>query len=77
MHTYTDTCMGVEIMFMDEYDSLTDQNIKRVCDLALSINKQEHGNEFVIKNYEKIKERAENGIGFVQFLKSIFGKRMG
>ena len=34
-------------------------------------------NEFVIKNYEKIKERAENGMGFVQFLKSIFGKRMG
>lgn len=24
-------------------------HIKRVCDLALSINKQEHGNEFVIK----------------------------
>lgn len=34
-------------------------------------------NEFVQKNYDKIKDRAENGMGIMQFLKSIFGKRMG
>ena len=46
MHTYTDTCMGVEIMFMDEYDSLTDQNIKRVCDYLIErddIDKDKEG----------------------------------
>lgn len=34
-------------------------------------------NEFVQNNYEKIKNRAENGLGIIQFIKSIFGKRMG
>ena len=34
-------------------------------------------NEFVQKNYDKIKDRVENGMGIMQFLKSIFGKRMG
>lgn len=33
-------------------------------------------NQFVSDNYEKFKERAENGGGFVSILKSIFGKRM-
>lgn len=46
MHTYTDTCMGVEIMFLDEYESLTDQNIKRVCDYLIErddIDKDKEG----------------------------------
>ena len=34
-------------------------------------------NQFVRDNYEKYKDRAENGGGFASFLKSIFGKRMG
>ncbi len=33
-------------------------------------------NQFVADNYEKFKDRAENGMGFVAMLKSIFGKRM-
>ena len=34
-------------------------------------------NQFVLDNYEKFQDRAENGGGFSQFLKSIFGSRMG
>ncbi len=34
-------------------------------------------NQFVRDNYSQFQERAENGGGFVQFFKSIFGKRMG
>ena len=34
-------------------------------------------NQFVKDNYEKIKNSAENGIGFVQFFKKIFGNKMG
>lgn len=34
-------------------------------------------NQFVMENYESYKDHAENGSGFVNFLKSIFGKRMG
>ena len=34
-------------------------------------------NQFVIENYEKYKERAENSGSFISFFKSIFGKRMG
>lgn len=33
-------------------------------------------NQFVIENYENYKERAENGVGFISFIKKIFGKRM-
>lgn len=33
-------------------------------------------NQFVSDNYEKFKDRAENGGGFMSMLKSIFGKRM-
>ena len=33
-------------------------------------------NEFVKDYYESYKEKAENGAGFMSFLKSIFGKRM-
>ena len=34
-------------------------------------------NSFVVSNYEAYKNRAENGSGIMNFLKSIFGKRMG
>lgn len=34
-------------------------------------------NSFVAENYEKYKDYAENGAGFMSFLKSIFGKKMG
>jgi len=34
-------------------------------------------NKFVIDNYDKFQERAENGGSFASFFKSIFGKRMG
>ena len=33
-------------------------------------------NQFVTENYEKFKDHAENGVSFLSFLKSIFGKRM-
>ncbi len=33
-------------------------------------------NQFAVDNFEKFKERAENGGGFMSMLKSIFGKRM-
>ena len=33
-------------------------------------------NQFVLDNYSKFQDRAENGGGIAQFLKSIFGKRM-
>lgn len=67
MHTYTDTCMGVEIMFMDEYDSLTDQNIKRVCDYLIGrddIDKDKEGKsisgmwKFIV---EEAKKKAVSG----------------
>ena len=34
-------------------------------------------NQFVSDNFESYKDRAENGVSFMSFLKSIFGKRMG
>lgn len=34
-------------------------------------------NQFVMDNYDKFKERAENGSGLASFFKNIFGKRMG
>ena len=34
-------------------------------------------NQFVSANYSQYKDRAENGAGFAQFFKSVFGKRMG
>ena len=67
MYTYTDTCMGVEIMFMDEYDSLTDQNIKRVCDYLIErddIDKDKEGKsisgmwKFIV---EEAKKKAVSG----------------
>lgn len=33
-------------------------------------------NKFVAENFESYKDRAENGVGFMTFIKSIFGKRM-
>ena len=33
-------------------------------------------NQFLQDNYEKIKSIAENGTGFLQFLKKIFGNKM-
>ena len=33
-------------------------------------------NQFLQDNYEKIKSSAENGTGFLQFLKKIFGNKM-
>ena len=34
-------------------------------------------NKYVLENYENLKDKYENGSGFIQFIKSIFGKRMG
>ena len=34
-------------------------------------------NQFVSDNYESYKNRAENGGSFMQFFKSIFGRKMG
>ena len=33
-------------------------------------------NQFVSDNFDAYKDRAENGVSFLSFLKSIFGKRM-
>ena len=34
-------------------------------------------NQYYHDNYGRIKDRVENGIGFMSFLKGVFGKRMG
>ena len=33
--------------------------------------------QFVSENFEKFRERAENGGGLMSFFKTIFGRRMG
>ena len=45
--------------------------------VQLSILKEiDPRNQFLQDNYEKIKSSAENGTGFLQFLKKIFGNKM-